>query len=194
MTRLSTPRRSPSCSWAVAPEQRSRGASARAGRVRACRARRSGDRSRFPATPLVFGAYGFVWAVFIVYLFVLWQRMKRVEADLKVVSEKLGGAPRMNFAEMPSSHFLFIPVGAADRDGGWGGCWDRARRATRLRPKPNVAKPGNRPRRAQRASRAAEPPAAAERLHRSLPARQPRREPLRESASLNPSSGRLATS
>lgn len=43
-----------------------------------------------PAAPLVFAAYAFVWVVFVVYVSLLWRRMKSVEADLKDVSGKLG--------------------------------------------------------------------------------------------------------
>jgi hypothetical protein len=51
-----------------------------------------GDQAeQIPAAQLVFAAYAFVWATFVVYLFVLWQRMKRVEVDLKDVSARLGG-------------------------------------------------------------------------------------------------------
>ena len=46
---------------------------------------------QIPAARLVFAAYAFVWATFVVYLFVLWQRMKRVEVDLKDVTVRLGG-------------------------------------------------------------------------------------------------------
>lgn len=35
-----------------------------------------------PATPLVFTAYGFAWLALIVYLFFLWRRIGRVEAEL----------------------------------------------------------------------------------------------------------------
>jgi short subunit fatty acids transporter len=50
------------------------------------------QQEQIPAARLVFAAYAFVWAVFIVYLVALWRRMTRVEADLKAVSEKLGRA------------------------------------------------------------------------------------------------------
>jgi len=35
-----------------------------------------------PATPLVFIAYGFAWLALIVYLFLLWRRIGRVETEL----------------------------------------------------------------------------------------------------------------
>lgn len=49
---------------------------------------------QIPAANLVFAAYAFVWVAFVAYLFMLWQRMKRVEADLADVRSKLGGARR----------------------------------------------------------------------------------------------------
>ena len=43
-----------------------------------------------PATPLLYGAYGAVWVVLILYVFVLAQRLTRVERDLRDVSARLG--------------------------------------------------------------------------------------------------------
>lgn len=45
---------------------------------------------QIPAARLVFAAYGFAWATFVVYGFFLWRRMRRVEADLTEISAKLG--------------------------------------------------------------------------------------------------------
>jgi hypothetical protein len=39
--------------------------------------------------PLLYGGYAFVWAVFVIYLFVLWRRLGRVERELGEVSRKL---------------------------------------------------------------------------------------------------------
>ncbi len=36
----------------------------------------------FPAAPLVIGAYAFVWVVLIVYLWSIWRRVGKVQADL----------------------------------------------------------------------------------------------------------------
>ena len=42
-----------------------------------------------PATPLVFVAYGFVWTVLLVYVFLLWRKLGRVERELGEVNAKL---------------------------------------------------------------------------------------------------------
>jgi CcmD family protein len=42
-----------------------------------------------PATPLVYGAYGFVWVALTLYVFLLWRRIGRVERELADVSTKL---------------------------------------------------------------------------------------------------------
>jgi hypothetical protein len=39
--------------------------------------------------PLLYGGYAFVWAVFVIYLFVLWRRLGRVERELADVNRKL---------------------------------------------------------------------------------------------------------
>ena len=39
--------------------------------------------------PLLYGGYAFVWAVFVIYLFVLWRRLGRVERELSDVNRKL---------------------------------------------------------------------------------------------------------
>jgi CcmD family protein len=41
-----------------------------------------------PATPLVFAAYAFVWVALIVYVFVLWKRLTRVERELADVTAR----------------------------------------------------------------------------------------------------------
>jgi CcmD family protein len=46
-----------------------------------------------PATPLVFIAYAFVWTLLLVYVFLLWRRLGRVERELADVNAKLR-APR----------------------------------------------------------------------------------------------------
>jgi hypothetical protein len=52
------------------------------------------EAEQVPAARLVFAAYAFVWVAFVAYLGLLWQRMKRVEADLADVRTKLGGPGR----------------------------------------------------------------------------------------------------
>jgi CcmD family protein len=42
-----------------------------------------------PATPLVFAAYAAVWVALLIYVFVLWQRLTRVERELAEVTSKL---------------------------------------------------------------------------------------------------------
>ena len=42
-----------------------------------------------PATPLLFGAYAFVWVALVAYLFILWRRIGRVERELADVNAKL---------------------------------------------------------------------------------------------------------
>jgi CcmD family protein len=51
-------------------------------------------REVLPATPLVFAAYAFVWVVLLVYVFLLWQRIGRVERELAEVNAKLRGGKR----------------------------------------------------------------------------------------------------
>lgn len=41
------------------------------------------------AAPLVYVAYAFVWAVLLLYVFVLWRRIGRVERELAEVHRKL---------------------------------------------------------------------------------------------------------
>ncbi len=48
-------------------------------------------RQEISAGPLVYGAYGLVWAVVVVYLFLLWRRIGRVERELSDVNKKLAG-------------------------------------------------------------------------------------------------------
>ena len=42
-----------------------------------------------PATPLLYSAYGAVWVVLILYVFVLARRLTRVERDLRDVSARI---------------------------------------------------------------------------------------------------------
>ena len=49
------------------------------------------QQAELPAAPLVYGAYAFVWAVLIVYVFVVWRRVAKVERELADVNMKLKG-------------------------------------------------------------------------------------------------------
>jgi hypothetical protein len=49
------------------------------------------QQEQIPAHRLVFAAYAFVWVCFVIYLFVLWQRLRKVEVELGEVRSKLGG-------------------------------------------------------------------------------------------------------
>jgi CcmD family protein len=46
-------------------------------------------RENLPATPLVYIAYAFVWVALTAYVFLLWQRLGRVERELASVNAKL---------------------------------------------------------------------------------------------------------
>ena len=47
-----------------------------------------------PAAPLVFAAYAFVWVALVVYVFVLWKRLSRVERELADVTARLHSTRR----------------------------------------------------------------------------------------------------
>jgi len=47
-----------------------------------------------PAMPLLYIAYAFVWVALLGYVFMLWQRVGRVERELAEVNEKLRSARR----------------------------------------------------------------------------------------------------
>jgi CcmD family protein len=44
---------------------------------------------QLPATPLLYSAYGAVWVVLLLYVFVLARRLTRVERDLRDVSARI---------------------------------------------------------------------------------------------------------
>jgi CcmD family protein len=44
---------------------------------------------QLPATPLVFAAYSIVWVVLITYVFLLWQRLRRVEQEMTSLRARL---------------------------------------------------------------------------------------------------------
>jgi len=47
------------------------------------------QRQELPSGPLLYGAYAFVWAAVLVYVFVLWRKLARVERELGEVTRKL---------------------------------------------------------------------------------------------------------
>jgi uncharacterized membrane protein YdbT with pleckstrin-like domain len=49
---------------------------------------------QIPAAPLVLTAYAFVWIVFIAYVFTLWRRTRRIDADLQSLASKVKGSAR----------------------------------------------------------------------------------------------------
>jgi CcmD family protein len=53
-----------------------------------------GQQDTMPASPMVLAAYGFVWAALLVYVFLLWQRIGRVERELADVNTKLSARKR----------------------------------------------------------------------------------------------------
>ena len=42
-----------------------------------------------PAAPLIFAAYATVWVVLLLYVFVIWRKLQRVERELAEVNAKL---------------------------------------------------------------------------------------------------------
>ena len=50
----------------------------------------SESRESLPAAPLVVGAYAFVWAVLVVYLWSIWRRLSRVQAEIGDLQRRLG--------------------------------------------------------------------------------------------------------
>ncbi len=73
---------------------------------------------QLPSAPLVIAAYAFVWAAFLFYTWTMWKKLGKVEQELSTSVgtdfETANGAgredPPMNFANMTSAHFIFIPV------------------------------------------------------------------------------------
>lgn len=43
--------------------------------------------AELPAAPMVIAAYTFVWAAFVIYIFSLVKRVKRLEADLRTLEQ-----------------------------------------------------------------------------------------------------------
>lgn len=46
-------------------------------------------RQELASAPLLYGAYAFVWAALLVYVFILWRKIGRVERELADVNRKL---------------------------------------------------------------------------------------------------------
>jgi CcmD family protein len=44
---------------------------------------------QLPAAPLLIGAYAFVWIAVMVYLFTIWRRLNKVEADMRSLANKI---------------------------------------------------------------------------------------------------------
>lgn len=43
-----------------------------------------------PASTLVMGAYAFVWAVLLVYVWTVWRRLMKVEREIRTLADRLG--------------------------------------------------------------------------------------------------------
>ena len=65
---------------------------------------------QLPSAPLVIVAYAFVWLAFMVYVWMMWRKLGKVEQELNHLSTQIGKKRAMNFANMTSAHFIFIPV------------------------------------------------------------------------------------
>jgi CcmD family protein len=46
-----------------------------------------------PAAPLVMGAYAFVWAALLVYVWTVWRRLLRVEKEVRDLNARLASRP-----------------------------------------------------------------------------------------------------
>jgi hypothetical protein len=44
---------------------------------------------QLPAAPLVIAAYAFVWLAFLAYVWMVWRRLGKVEADINTLSAQL---------------------------------------------------------------------------------------------------------
>jgi len=49
----------------------------------------AGKQAELAPAPLLYGAYAFVWAALVIYLFIIWRRVGRVERELRDVSARL---------------------------------------------------------------------------------------------------------
>jgi CcmD family protein len=55
---------------------------------------KAGDVEPLPAAPLVYFAYAFVWSALILYVFVLWRRVSKVERELADLNGRLQSGKR----------------------------------------------------------------------------------------------------
>jgi len=44
---------------------------------------------QLPAQPLVMGAYAFVWAVLLIYVWTVWRRLLKVEKEIHALAERM---------------------------------------------------------------------------------------------------------
>ena len=65
---------------------------------------------QLPSAPLVIAAYAFVWLAFMVYVWMMWRKLGKVEQELEAPVRAAREKAPMNFANMTSAHFIFIPV------------------------------------------------------------------------------------
>ena len=49
---------------------------------------------QLPAAPLVITAYAFVWVATLVYVWTIWRRLGKVEADMHTLERKVSRTPR----------------------------------------------------------------------------------------------------
>src|SRR5919201_6818012 len=52
------------------------------------------QQEQLPATPLVAGAYAFVWGVIFLYLWSIWRRLNTVERELQAISKRVNTGGR----------------------------------------------------------------------------------------------------
>ncbi len=52
------------------------------------------QQEQLPGGPLVLAAYGFVWAVLLVYVWTVWRRLGRVEREMRDLAGRIGGNVR----------------------------------------------------------------------------------------------------
>jgi hypothetical protein len=48
---------------------------------------------QLPATPLVAGAYAFMWLATLAYVFLLWRRLAAVDREITILRNEIGGKP-----------------------------------------------------------------------------------------------------
>ena len=56
---------------------------------------------QMPSAPLVIAAYAFVWLAFMVYVWMMWRKLGKVEQELQALSAQIG-KPRGERGEGPS--------------------------------------------------------------------------------------------